>query len=120
MFRNGQHHLNALNQTDFLLSQVLGTAMTRKNAENAWVAKVPTWPLTLVFLGQLAAVGGGVYWVIVKGEPRSREQEISVVFPACRRVKTSKLLLCFVPQILTCVVFECLACGLGVDAAEWR
>lgn len=47
--------------------QVLGTAMTRKNAENAWVAKVPTWPLTVVFLGQIVGVGGGVYWVIVKG-----------------------------------------------------
>lgn len=56
----------------FLLSvvavQVLYTAMARKNAENAWVAKVPTWPLILVFFGQIAAVAGGIYWVIVNGE----------------------------------------------------
>lgn len=47
--------------------QVLYTAMARKNAENAWVAKVPTWPLILVFFGQIAAVAGGIYWVIVNG-----------------------------------------------------
>ena len=44
--------------------------MTRKSPENAWVAKVPTWPLTLVFLGQLAALAGGVYWVVRKGESK--------------------------------------------------
>lgn len=42
--------------------------MTRKSPENAWVAKVPTWPLTFVFLGQIAAVAGGVYWVVKKGK----------------------------------------------------
>lgn len=40
----------------------------RKKAENAWVAKVPTWPLIGVFLGQIAAVAGGVYWVVSNGE----------------------------------------------------
>lgn len=48
--------------------QVVWTGMTRKSPENAWVAKVPTWPLTFVFLGQVAAVAGGVYWVVQKGE----------------------------------------------------
>lgn len=48
--------------------QVVWTGLTRKSPENAWVAKVPTWPLTLVFLGQLAALAGGVYWVVKKGE----------------------------------------------------
>lgn len=32
----------------------------RKNAENAWVAQVPTWPLTLVFIAQFGAIGGAV------------------------------------------------------------
>lgn len=48
--------------------QVVWTGLTRKSPENAWVAKVPTWPLTFVFLGQVAAVAGGVYWVVEKGE----------------------------------------------------
>eukprot|EP00752_Nemacystus_decipiens_P009511 g8502.t1 len=47
--------------------QVVWTGLTRKSPENAWVAKVPTWPLTLVFLGQVAALAGGVYWVVNKG-----------------------------------------------------
>lgn len=51
-----------------LAHQVVWTGLTRKSPENAWVAKVPTWPLTLVFLGQLAALAGGVYWVVNKGE----------------------------------------------------
>lgn len=50
------------------LLKVFWTAMTRKNAENAWVAKVPTWPLTVVFIGQVAGVAGGAYWVIEKCE----------------------------------------------------
>lgn len=40
------------------------TAILRRNPEHAWVAKVPTWPLTLAFLGQVVAIGGGVYWVV--------------------------------------------------------
>ncbi|CAB1103979.1 GT2 [Ectocarpus sp. CCAP 1310/34] len=47
--------------------QVVWTGLTRKSPENAWVAKVPTWPLTFVFLGQVFAVAGGVYWVVQKG-----------------------------------------------------
>lgn len=50
------------------LPKVFWTAMTRKKAENAWVAKVPTWPLTVVFLGQVAGLAGGAYWVIEKCE----------------------------------------------------
>lgn len=50
------------------LRQVVWTGITRKSPENAWVAKVPTWPLTFVFLGQIAAVAGGVYWVVKKSE----------------------------------------------------
>lgn len=48
--------------------QVVYTALTRKNHENAWVAKVPTWPLVVVFLGQVVAIFGGIYWVVTKGK----------------------------------------------------
>ncbi len=54
------------------ISKVVWTGLTRKSAENAWVAKVPTWPLTFVFVGQIAAVAGGVYWVVKKGECSAR------------------------------------------------
>lgn len=40
--------------------QVTWTKLIRANPEHAWVAKVPTWPLTLVFLAQFAAVGGAI------------------------------------------------------------
>lgn len=47
--------------------QVVYTAITHKNHENAWVAKVPTWPLVVVFLGQIVSIFGGIYWVVTKG-----------------------------------------------------
>lgn len=62
-----------------VVRQVVWTGVTRKSPENAWVAKVPTWPLTLVFLGQLAALAGGVYHVVRKGESsQARAQEAFV------------------------------------------
>lgn len=44
--------------------QVTWSKLMRKNAENAWVAQVPTWPLTLVFIAQFGAIGGAVYWTL--------------------------------------------------------
>lgn len=40
--------------------QVTWTKLTRGNPDHAWVAKVPTWPLTLVFLAQFLAIAGAV------------------------------------------------------------
>ena len=63
----------------FVCCQVVWTGLTRKSPENAWVAKVPTWPLTFVFLGQVGAVAGGVYWVVKNGE--SKHTINTVVLP---------------------------------------
>lgn len=40
--------------------QVSWTRLIRGNPDHAWVAKVPTWPLTLVFLAQFVAIAGAV------------------------------------------------------------
>lgn len=42
------------------VAQVTWTKIIRANPEHAWVAKVPTWPLTLVFLAQFGAIAGAV------------------------------------------------------------
>lgn len=42
------------------VGQVTWTKIIRANPEHAWVAKVPTWPLTLVFLAQFGAIAGAV------------------------------------------------------------
>eukprot|EP00752_Nemacystus_decipiens_P009510 g8501.t1 len=47
--------------------QVSWTRLIRGNPDHAWVAKVPTWPLTLVFLAQFVAVAGAVYWTLNNG-----------------------------------------------------
>lgn len=47
--------------------QVTWSKMTCKKAEHAWVAQVPTWPLTLVFLAQFGAIGGAVCkWLLLQ------------------------------------------------------
>ncbi|CAM9632852.1 unnamed protein product, partial [Choristocarpus tenellus] len=40
--------------------QVTWTNLSRANPENAWVAKVPTWPLTACFMAQFFALGGAI------------------------------------------------------------
>lgn len=40
--------------------QVSWTRLIRGNPDHAWVAKVPTWPLTLVFVAQFVAIAGAV------------------------------------------------------------
>ena len=44
----------------FYEQQVTWTRLIRGNPDHAWVAKVPTWPLTLVFLAQFVAIAGAV------------------------------------------------------------
>lgn len=40
--------------------QVSWTKLIRGNPDHAWVARVPTWPLTLVFAAQFLAIAGAV------------------------------------------------------------
>ncbi|CAB1103980.1 GT2 [Ectocarpus sp. CCAP 1310/34] len=47
--------------------QVSWTRLTRGNPDHAWVARVPTWPLTLVFAAQFFAIAGAVYWTLHNG-----------------------------------------------------
>ncbi|CAM9783444.1 unnamed protein product [Discosporangium mesarthrocarpum] len=47
--------------------QVFWTMLTKANPENAWVAKVPTWPLSLAFIAQFGALAGAIYRVVTIG-----------------------------------------------------
>ncbi|KAG5191792.1 cellulose synthase, family GT2 [Tribonema minus] len=42
---------------------MLWTSLRCQKHENAWAIKAPTWPLFTVFFGQVAALGGGLFWV---------------------------------------------------------
>ncbi|CAM9342279.1 unnamed protein product [Ascophyllum nodosum] len=58
--------------------QVTWSKLIRANPEHAWVAKVPTWPLYLVFLAQFAAVAGAVYWTLHDGFEHYYKNTLSI------------------------------------------